>query len=115
MAAKPKPPRPLRRMMDIEDVLARRFEHIVSPKAEQPEAALELVTELLKARSWKGWTQEQLAARMHTSQAAVARLESGATMPTVRTLQRYAEATGHKLEIRLVPLSVVEGRKKGRR
>ena len=39
---------------------------------------------------------------MGTSQPAVARLESG-RRPTLKALERYAEAVGMKVEIRLVP------------
>ena len=48
-------------------------------------------------------TQEQVARAMGTTQAAVARLESGRTMPSTRTLQRYAKATGTRLHIQLQP------------
>ena len=40
---------------------------------------------------------------MHSTQPAVARLESGGRIPSTRTLQRYARATGHRLRINLVP------------
>jgi transcriptional regulator with XRE-family HTH domain len=36
---------------------------------------------------------------MNTTQTAIARLESGNTMPSVRTLRKIAKATGHKLRI----------------
>ena len=39
-------------------------------------------------------TQEQVATAMGTSQAAVARLESGRTPTTTKTLERFARATG---------------------
>jgi transcriptional regulator with XRE-family HTH domain len=48
---------------------------------------------------------------MGTTQTAVARLESGREMPSSRTLQKYADATGHELTIALRPL----GAKKIRR
>jgi transcriptional regulator with XRE-family HTH domain len=38
---------------------------------------------------------------MGTSQSAVARLESGDTLPSTKTLLRYAEATGSKVRVRL--------------
>jgi transcriptional regulator with XRE-family HTH domain len=44
-------------------------------------------------------TQEDVAKAMGTTQAAIARLESGRSMPSTRTLQRFAEATGTKLRI----------------
>jgi transcriptional regulator with XRE-family HTH domain len=38
---------------------------------------------------------------MGTSQSAIARLESGQTLPSTKTLLRFAEATGSKVEFRL--------------
>lgn len=65
------------------------------------EPEFELARELILARIKAGLSQEQLAAKMGTSQPAVARLESG-HKPSLKTLQRYAEALGMKVDIRLV-------------
>ena len=62
-----------------------------------------LVAAILKARATAGLTQAQLAKRMKTSQAVVARLESGRTLPSTRTLKRFAKATGHRLKISFEP------------
>jgi transcriptional regulator with XRE-family HTH domain len=56
---------------------------------------------LLRARLRAGLSQAELAQRMGTSQSAIARLESGQTLPSTKTLLRFAEATGSKLELRL--------------
>ena len=56
---------------------------------------------LIKARSEANLTQAEVAARMSTSQAAVARLEAGRGNPSLSTLKRYAEATGAHLKIQL--------------
>jgi ribosome-binding protein aMBF1 (putative translation factor) len=61
-----------------------------------------LVAELIRARMKAGLTQAEVAQRMQSTQPAVARLESGGRVPSTRTLQRYARATGHKLRISLV-------------
>lgn len=61
----------------------------------------EISAELIKARLRAGLSQAQLAARMGTSQSAIARLESGQTLPSTKTLLRYAEATGSKFHVRL--------------
>ncbi|HKV96308.1 MAG TPA: helix-turn-helix transcriptional regulator [Gammaproteobacteria bacterium] len=58
--------------------------------------------ELIKARTRAGLTQAQVAKRMGTTQSVVARLESGATKPSLRTLERYARATGSRSVVRLV-------------
>lgn len=49
---------------------------------------------LIGARISAGLTQKQVAERMGTSQAAVARLESGTRLPSVDTLYRLAVILG---------------------
>lgn len=63
----------------------------------------ELAHALIEARAQAGLTQEQLAERMATSQSAVARMESGRTIPSGRTLERFARATGTRLKISFEP------------
>jgi transcriptional regulator with XRE-family HTH domain len=60
--------------------------------------------EVLKARAQSGLSQAEVAARVGTTQSAIARLESAAAKhsPSIATLRRYANALGYKLEIRLV-------------
>jgi ribosome-binding protein aMBF1 (putative translation factor) len=58
---------------------------------------------LIKARGDAAMTQEQVAQAMGTTQAVVARLESGKTMPSTRTLERFAKATHTRLRIRFEP------------
>ena len=77
------------------------------PKYRREYQALEeefsLTAAMIEARSRAGMTQEQLARRMKTTQAVVARLESGGTKPSTRTLERYARATGSRLRITFEP------------
>jgi ribosome-binding protein aMBF1 (putative translation factor) len=58
-----------------------------------------LAAAIIKARNAAAMTQEDVAKAMGTTQAVVARLESGRTMPSTRTLQRFAKATGSRLRI----------------
>ena len=60
-----------------------------------------------RMRQQKKLTQEQLAARMHTTQAVIARLESGRVKPSTRTLERFAEATGTRLRILFEPVPAI--------
>jgi ribosome-binding protein aMBF1 (putative translation factor) len=60
-----------------------------------------LVDELVARRHALGLSQTEVAARMGTSQSAVARLESGAADLRLSTLERYAAALGHVLDWRL--------------
>jgi len=46
----------------------------------------EIAAELVKARLRAGLSQAELARRMGTSQSAIARLESGQTLPSTKTL-----------------------------
>lgn len=54
---------------------------------------------ILQARSEAGLSQRQLAARIGTSQPTVARWESGAQLPSVRSLTKIARATGFELTV----------------
>jgi ribosome-binding protein aMBF1 (putative translation factor) len=58
---------------------------------------------LIKARGDADMTQEEVAKAMGTTQAVVARLEGGKTMPSTRTLERFAKATHTRLRIRFEP------------
>jgi ribosome-binding protein aMBF1 (putative translation factor) len=62
-----------------------------------------LAAAMIQARAYAGLTQEQLAERMHTTQAVIARLESGRVKPSTRTLERLATATGMRLRISFEP------------
>ena len=62
-----------------------------------------LASALIKARGDADLTQEQVAAAMGTSQAFVARLESGKVLPSTRTLERFAKATHTRLRISFEP------------
>lgn len=58
-------------------------------------------SQVIAARARAGLSQAELAERMDTSQSAIARLESGRSKPSVRTLEKLAAATGAKLRISL--------------
>ena len=56
-----------------------------------------LVSELTGQRQAAGLSQTEVAARMGTSQSAVARLESGTADVRASTLERYAAAVGGQI------------------
>jgi predicted transcriptional regulator len=60
-----------------------------------------LADTFVSKRSQLGLSQTEVAARMGTSQSAVARLESGDADVRLSTLERYAAALGQQLEVRL--------------
>ena len=71
--------------------------YVAAYDALEPEFAL--ASALIKARAEANMTQEQVAAAMGTTQAVVARLESGKALPSTRTLERFAKATRTRLHI----------------
>jgi ribosome-binding protein aMBF1 (putative translation factor) len=60
-----------------------------------------LVRELAEHRQAAGLSQTEIAARMGTSQSAVARLESGTADVRASTLERYAAAVGGQITWKL--------------
>ncbi|MEZ7241067.1 helix-turn-helix transcriptional regulator [Rhodococcus sp. GXMU-t2271] len=62
-----------------------------------------LVDELAAARRRQGLSQTEIAARMGTSQSAVARLERGDLDPRLSTLERYAQAVGQTVDWQIHP------------
>lgn len=60
--------------------------------------------EVLRARAEAGLTQAEVAARIGTTQSAVARMESAEAKhsPSIVTLQKYAKALGYRVQVRLV-------------
>src|SRR6204780_3878562 len=60
-----------------------------------------LVRELAEQRQAAGPAQTEIAARMGTSQSAVARLESGTADVRASTLERYAAAVGRQITWKL--------------
>ena len=70
---------------------------------ERLEPEFEVACALIEARRRAGFTQAELAARMKTTQSAVARLEGSRVPPSTRTLEKVAKATGTRLRIRFEP------------
>jgi predicted transcriptional regulator len=62
-----------------------------------------LIEGLAEARRASGVSQTEIAARMGTSQSAVARLESGELDARMSTLERYAAAVGHTVDWHVRP------------
>jgi predicted transcriptional regulator len=63
----------------------------------------ELIEELVRARRESELSQTDVAARMGTSQSAVARLESGELDARLSTLERYAAALGRTVDWQVRP------------
>lgn len=61
-----------------------------------------------QARSQAGLSQRALAKRAQTSQSVVARIELGATIPTIGTLDHLLRTAGFELELSARPLAVLD-------
>lgn len=69
--------------------------------------AIELGASVRALREGQGWSQSELARRAGMTQPAVARFESGGTVPTIPVLERLAHALEADLVIRVDPRSAV--------
>ncbi len=68
------------------------------------ELEYQVASQMLKARSRAGMTQDAVAERMGTTKSAISRLESaGKHAASLATLKRYASAVGCDLQVKLVP------------
>ncbi|BCJ26391.1 helix-turn-helix domain-containing protein [Actinocatenispora sera] len=65
--------------------------------------AFELGRSVRELRERRGWSQRRLADQAGMTQSAVARFESGGTVPTIPVLERLARALGAELVVRLAP------------
>lgn len=83
---------------------------VVAMLKEDPETCTEydamanefaMARELIAARSLAGLTQGEIAECMGTTQSVVARLASGRSAPSMRTVQRYAQAVGARAVVHL--------------
>lgn len=66
------------------------------------DAEFAVIEALIAARTNASLSQAELAARLGTTQSAIARLESGRVSPSLSTLRRYADATGTRLKVSLI-------------
>jgi predicted transcriptional regulator len=79
----------------------RRHEPRLPGFAEMAARRRALAEELVERRIALGLSQTEVAARMGTSQSAVARLETGEADVRLSTLERYAAAVEDVLDLRL--------------
>ena len=76
----------------------RRHQPVFPGFREMSERRRALSDELVVRRRALGLSQTQVAARMGTSQSAVARIETGSSDVLMSTVDRYATALGRRLE-----------------
>lgn len=78
--------------------------HARAPKVAekvQNDLAFQIGLRIEVARARKGMTQKELAERVGTKQPSIARIESGASLPTVSFLEKIANALDVSLEVTL--------------
>lgn len=101
-----------RKFIPVEEALdewRKEPEYVAAYDALEEEFAL--ASALIRARGEADMTQEEVAKAMGTTQAVVARLESGRVMPSTRTLQRFAKATKSRLRISFEPAKIRHNRR----
>ncbi len=79
----------------------RRHEDYLPGFAEMARRRREIVESLTARRVELGLSQTEVAARMGTSQSAVARLESGHADVRLSSLERYAAAVDQVIQLKL--------------
>ncbi len=93
----------------MKDLATLKAQLLANPDTAREYAAQQeeftLARELIAARAAAGLTQAAIAQRMGTTQATIARLESGKRPPNLQTLQRYAAALGLRAVVKLEPAS----------
>lgn len=69
---------------------------------EQARARRRIAEQIYRARKRAGVSQPELARRLHTSQAAVSRMEAGDQNMTIDTIDNVAKALGGRFEGHIV-------------
>ena len=77
---------------------------VFKEKYEALEPEFTVMQALIDARKERGMTQKELAEVTGISQADISRLERGTGNPSIKTLQRVAQALQMALRIEFVPL-----------
>lgn len=98
-------PTPALRAQTLQENLKRRDEGLrarARTRRKPHPSSDRVFAELIEMRIRRGLTQADVADRIGTTQSAISRLEDRRTgSPTLRTLERYADAVGCRLELRV--------------
>lgn len=91
-------------MSDLQQFIA---EQLADPKFRKAweDSALEhdVARQLIQLRMKSGLTQEQLAAKTHTKQSEIARIETGKQNISLDKLRKIAQALGAEVQIEIKP------------
>lgn len=85
------------KLVDLKQHLLENLE--IRKEYARADAEFSLMEAMINARRDAKLTQAELAEKIGTTQSAIARLEAGRVSPSIATLRRYAEATGHQLRV----------------
>lgn len=87
-------------MLDYRDALREEMKAPAFKEAwDNFDLQYEIADLLIRVRSEAGFSQSELAKRVGTTQSAIARMESGKTIPRLESIQKVARACGKTLEI----------------
>lgn len=75
----------------------------VAKAYEEKKIEFEIAKALIKARLASHMTQADVAKKMSTSQAQIARMESGHHLPNFLSLQKYAKAVKQEINLLITP------------
>ena len=70
---------------------------------EKLEPEYRIIRQIIALRRKKNLTQEQLAKLTGAKQSSIARIESGRHNPSLRLLEKIAEALDTELDVRFIP------------
>lgn len=87
----------MRNWKDVEAEFLRDPETKAEFEALRPQ--YEIISQIIKARSEQGLTQEELAARTGLQRSNISRLESGSYNPSIELLARVAKGLGMELHV----------------
>ena len=75
----------------------------VFEECQRLEPEFKILRQLIYLRKEKKISQEEIARLTKMKQSNIARLESGESTPTIKVLQKYAEALGQFINMEIVP------------
>jgi ribosome-binding protein aMBF1 (putative translation factor) len=83
------------------DELERELLKKPGVQAAMKETAIEyeIARAVLEARVGKGLSQKELAAKLHTKQSVISRVENAKTKPSLDFLERLAGVLGYSLQV----------------
>lgn len=70
---------------------------------EETELEFQIAKAIIEARINKGFSQKDLAEKLHTKQSVISRVENAKTTPSLSFLKRLAEVLNVSLQVQFIP------------